>query len=66
MKELDLVERSEIVAKYSERCLLPIFKQWALELNKPLKFVDMMCAYGNDTLVYTNAYYQEVGFSNKT
>ena len=63
MDKGQIVERCEIVAKYTERCLLPLFQKWAIDLDKPLKFLDVLCCYGNDTLAYTNAYYQEVSAS---
>ncbi|XP_063725577.1 uncharacterized protein LOC134853508 [Symsagittifera roscoffensis] len=59
MKNGQLVERNEFIAKHCERNLLPIFEKWATALKKPLKFLDVLCCYGNDTLSYTNAYYQE-------
>ncbi|XP_063719206.1 uncharacterized protein LOC134845986 [Symsagittifera roscoffensis] len=59
LKKGQMAERHEITAKHCERFLIPIFKKWAIDLGKPLKFMDMLCCYGNDTLAYTHAYYQE-------
>ena len=59
MQKSLLVERCEIGAKYCEKYLVPIFKKWAEQLNKPLNFADLLCCYGNDTLAYAYGYYQK-------
>ena len=62
MKEMCVIERCEVAAKYSEKFLLPLFRKWAKDPSsgeeKALQFMDLLSCYGNDTLIYTNSYYQ--------
>lgn len=57
LHKMKLVNRLEILAKYSEVYLVPIFRKWAESLGKPLKCAEIFSAYGNDMLAVTNCFY---------
>lgn len=56
---LTMIEREEILAKYVERTLLPAFKAWAKEMEKPLSVMDFLGCFGNSTLAITNCFHKE-------